>query len=254
MENMKSLKKVFEILELYIEVPRENLSLSEMAKLTGLKISTVNRIASTLVDLGYLAQQKKRGKYSIGRNLIYFAGLLEKQNTFKSLIKPYMNRLNEETGETVFLVNYDNDKLYFVDNIYSRSSFNILADPTFITPLYCSSVGKVFLAEYSESELEEYIANKELKKFTSNTITDIGKLKKNLAEARKNGFAFDDEELISGVRSVASGIKDSSGKTFCCVGISGPNVRMTQSKVSEIAIILKGYTDEISREIGYKGK
>jgi len=252
MNNQKSTGKIFEILELFIEVQRDSLRLSEIAALSGLKTSTANRIASTLVDLGYLSQPQKRGKYKIGKKFMYFASLLGKLDTLKDLIRPYLKKLNDATGETVDLVNFYNNKLYFVENYFSRHSFNIVTDPIMVTPLHCSSAGKILLASFSDSELEKYFSNQEIKKYTPNTITDLNELKKHLAVVRQENIAFDDEELYTGVRSLASGIKDNQGVTFSCIAIIGPNVRLTRSKMKEMSEVVSQYTSEISREIGYK--
>jgi len=250
MDKMKSLRKAFEILELFLEVKSEELRLAEIAKLSGLNISTANRIASVLVELGYLGQTEKRGKYSIGKKFLYFDRILSKKNTFIDLVRPYLLRLNESTGETVNLVNFDGKRVYYIETIMSKHALNIRPDTIAITPLYCTGVGKIFLAAMTEPELNEYFKNADIKAYTPNTITDIDLLKEHLKRVAREGVAYDDEELMPGVRNIAAGIKDSQGKTFSCIGLLGPAIRLTRPKMEEIAAELKQYTSIITSEIG----
>jgi len=252
MNKTKSLVKAFEVLELFLEVERDDLRLADIAKLSGLKMSTANRIAATLVDLGYLSQSGKRGKYSIGKKLTFFDSILSKKNTFKDLVRPYLIKLNESTGETVVLVNFDGKRVFFVENIISKHALNIRPDWSTTTPLYCTGVGKIFLADMTEPELEAYFKNTDIKSYTPNTITDLNLLKRHLMMVAQEGVAYDDEEFLPGVRNIASGVKDNEGKTFCCIGILGPTVRLTRAKMIDITVDLKRYTSEISKEIGFK--
>jgi IclR family transcriptional regulator, KDG regulon repressor len=246
MDNMKSLRKAFEILEIFLEVKAKDLRLSDLAKLTGLKIATVNRICIALVELGYLNQMEKRGKYSLGTKFLYFDNVLKQENPSKEIIRNYLVKLNESVEETVVLVNFDGRRIYYIDEVPSKHTLRIDPDPIAITPLYCSGLGKIFLSSYPEKKLEEYFRNTEIRAFTPNTITDLDVLKKHLIMVARDGIAYDDEELIPGVRNVAAGIVNTKGVFTSGVGVLGPSVRLTPAKMIEIAPQVKQCAKGIS--------
>jgi len=246
---MKSLKKTFEILEVFLNIDSEEvrgLRLTDLAKLSGINIPTVNRIASSLVEMGYLSQTQKRGKYSLGPKFLYFDHVLNKHKSFKDIAQKFLIKLYESVGETVTLVSFYGKRIYYVEEIPSKLPLRIHPDPISITPLYCSGSGKIFLANMSEQELNDYFYKTDLRSYTENTITDQNILERHLMMVAKEGVAYDDEELYVGVRSVAAGIKDIKGNVSWAVSILGPSVRLTRSRMVEITPEVRDCAEQLS--------
>jgi DNA-binding IclR family transcriptional regulator len=105
----------------------------------------------------------------------------------------------------------------------------------------------------TEAEPEDYLNTFNLEAHTANTITDVNSLKTHLMRIAKEGIAMDDEEYFQGVRNVAAGIKDGEGKLTASVGVLGPSVRLTRSRMQEIIPDVKSCALAISTELGYKG-
>ena len=78
-----------------------------------------------------------------------------------------------------------------------------------------TSLGKIFLADLTEKELETYFKNKSMKRCTPNTITDINTIRTHLINIRQEGIAFDDEEWGLGIRSVAAGSERWQWQGYC---------------------------------------
>ena len=76
-------------------------------------------------------------------------------------------------------------------------------------------------------------------------------LRTHLIKVRQEGVAFDDEEWGLGIRSVAAGVKDGNGKVIAAIGTAVPSVRLTFSRMNELASIVKNCADEISKELGF---
>lgn len=248
---MSSLKKAFDILDLFLEVRNDELRLSEIANGSGLKLSTVNRICSELVERGYLKQSEKRGKYSLGRQFIYFADIMKQKNAIKNIAKSHLVKLNSLVKEKVVLANWDGKKIYYVDEIDTEHVLRIVPNKNAQTPLYCTGIGKICLASMSKQDIEKYFRNTKMKIYTPNTITDPNQIKKNLLKITQEGVAYDDEEHIEGVRNVTAAVKDSTGQVVSCVGVLGPSVRLTKSKIREIVPYVKDCAMQISRGLGY---
>jgi IclR family acetate operon transcriptional repressor len=119
---------------------------------------------------------------------------------------PHLDKLAHEMGERANLgILHRNELLYLagvekpgLPTIYSR--FGKTA------PAYCSSLGKAILAHLPGSMLDVYFAEVPLESRTENTITDEATLRKELAEARRQGYAVDREEHIPGLYCISSAI------------------------------------------------
>src|SRR5699024_8618571 len=117
--------------------------------------------------------------------------------------------------------------------------------------LYSTSVGKAILAFLDEAEVERIWAESDIKKWTSNTITDLEELKSELELIRHNGYAEDNEENELGVRCVGAPVFNHDGVVEGAISVSGPTIRVTRDKVEELGGLVKKYADLISRELGY---
>jgi IclR family KDG regulon transcriptional repressor len=247
---MKSLNKALDVMELFLNLEDE-VRLSELARLAGLDRATVNRIVSTLVDRGYLKQPEVRGKYSLGSKFLDFSGLIKKRSKIRDIAMPYMLKLSHLANESVMLAVPDGQMAAYSETIPADHPLRIVPDEGTQFPLYCTGVGKIFLAEMTKEKLNAYLSSKPLEKHTNNTITDINQLKTHLGLVLKEEVAFDDEEYLLGVRNIASGVKNNEGQVIAAVGVLGPSIRLTRSRMLEIVPDVKNCAKEISKELGY---
>jgi DNA-binding IclR family transcriptional regulator len=117
--------------------------------------------------------------------------------------------------------------------------------------IYTAGVGKTFLANMSEKDLEEYLSSVILKPRTPNTITDMDELKRHLNKIKKDGVAYDDEEQELGLRMIAAPIFDWDEKIAAAIGVVGPSSRISRQRMVEIAPLVKKYALQISQAMGY---
>jgi len=257
MGNVRLIDRTFDILELFLTSGKSDMRLSELAQLTGLDEATVNRIAATLIKRGYLRQQEKRGKYSLGMKFLDYSGIIKRQNRIRDIAMPYLFRLSQLIDETVILsfLNVQNGHLSIHnETIHTSQPLRIVPDEGTQFTFHCTSSGKIFLSAITKSELDNYLNFTELKAYTANTITDVKQLKTHLMMVAKEGISFDDEEHILGARGVSTGIKDSEGKLVAVVSVLGPTIRLTRKHILEIASDIKRCALEISKQMGYKGQ
>ena len=120
-------------------------------------------------------------------------------------------------------------------------------------PLHATSGGKIFLSALSELELRKLLEKAKFEKFTDRTITDRGKLRAALEQVSKQGYAADIDEHITGISSLASGIKDGSDKIIGVVAVVGPTARMTSRRIKVIIPHLVKTANDISRWAGWRG-
>jgi len=252
----KWLNKTLDILEMFMDSRNPNeLSLSELTQMSGLKKTTVNRILTGLVKRGYLSQIEKKGKYSIGGTLINLSMMIKYKIKIRDIAMPFLVKLSEIAGELVTLVNWDGKKPYVVEEIQPKIPLRVvISDPSASSPMYCTANGKIFLAAMSEKELEEYLNKTQLHAYTTNTITDADLLKSHLMKVSKELVAYDDEEYYYGIRSIAVPIRNAEGRVVSAVDLMGPAIRLTRAKLAEITPEIKNCSMEISQALGYRRK
>jgi IclR family transcriptional regulator, KDG regulon repressor len=250
---MKTLNKAFDILELFLDQPKE-LSLEELAKLSRLNKTTVCRIALTMVRRGYLKQPKKRGKYSLGTKYLDFSGVLKNGMGIRDVALPFLEELSRELQESVILVLWDGREAILHEIFHARHALKVAPDEGTRMPLHSTASGKIILAYLKDEELQKIFKGKKLEISTEKTIANIKELKKQLNGIRREGIAFDDEEFSLGVRGVSAELRDSQGAIVGAIGVIGPSVRLTRDKMRETVPVIKNYALKISKALGYRSQ
>jgi DNA-binding IclR family transcriptional regulator len=248
---MESLRKAFDVLEVFLAQGGE-LGLSDIANITKLNISTVHGIMAFLRKREYVIQKGKRGKYSLGYKFLEFSDAISKSLPMGEMASPYMKELNGLTHETITLAVLNEYTALIIDRVESPHGLRVSGKAEHEAPLYCTGVGKVLLAYQSEESWREYFSQTDLVPSTSNTIMDFDRLREHLLEIRQQGYGIDNQEFELGVVNIAAPIRDRNGKAVAAVGILGPTVRITDAKIGELVIAVKGCASEISRAIGYR--
>ena len=157
-------------------------------------------------------------------------------------------------SESVIMAIWDGREAVITETFHATQSLKVVPDEGTKIPLHCTSSGKIILANMTDEEFERYYESKGLEFHTPNTITDINYLKKHITIVKQDGVGFDDEEYALGVRSLSAAIKNAEGRVLGSIGIIGPSVRLTRTKMKENIPLVKGCALEISREHGWKGK
>jgi DNA-binding IclR family transcriptional regulator len=115
-------------------------------------------------------------------------------------------------------------------------------------PLHLTSTGKLFLSVADPKQVRSYAQRTGLAGHTRNSLTDIDQLQRELAQVRRHGYARDNEELEPGVRCIAAGIQDDTGKLVAGLSISAPAERMRDEWIDLLVNTAAG----ISEALGYE--
>ena len=247
--NIKSVVKAISIIELLV-TSQQPISLSEMSRKLGMARSTVHGLASTLLDLGYLAQNIETGHYELGVKLYEVGNAVSVYWQEKAVAKEYITRLIEKLKETVHMAKLVDGKVLYIDKQESTHSIRIVTETGVKLPAHCTGVGKVLLAYLSKSELEQILKRNPLESSTEKTISDKDALIKELEKIRKNGFAYDDQEFMIGLKCVAVPIFNHNNKVVAALSVSAPVSRMQGAYIEEIKQELIRTGQEISTKLG----
>ena len=225
---------------------------AEIAKLSGLPVSTVHRFLVNLESGGFLSRDNT-GNYHLGVACVFLGAAAREQLDIRTVSLPHLHILNHRTRETVHLTVRHHASAVYIEKLDSPQPLRIHSRIGASVPLHCSAVGKILLAYMSEPERDKLLSQLELQRFTENTVGSIQELQTQLARVRKNGYASDLEEHELHVRCIAAPIWDHAGGVNASLSVTGPAFRMSSARLREIAPLVRQAGMEISRELGYDG-
>lgn len=234
----------------------EDVSLGELAKRVGFKKTSTWRLAHTLVELGYLHQDSRTRNFRPAPRVLalgyaYFDGL-----DLKQLSLPFLRELSARYDETVNLAVRNGDELIYIERISTSQIVTINLHVGSRLPLYCTSLGRALISEMSDSWLQEYVqriaADPKARKYVQGGAKRIRQV---LQETRDRGYALNDEELVRGLRAVASPIRDRTSQIVAAACISVPSSRAELSDLRRVfAPDLISTAAKISLALGYHPK
>lgn len=244
-------ERVLMVMEAMVECNRPE-KLVALAQMLNMNQSTLYRFISALQNYGYVVQHAD-GRYAMSMKICYLAERLRQQFNFVEELHPFVAEASTLLQESAHLAQMEDMSLVYTDNVANYSQ--ALTIQQFIgktAPLHCTGIGKLYLSEMSDDELNHYIEQKGLPRFTKNTYTDKEKLQAELERIRKNGYAFDDEECEMGVRCIALPVRDYSGKIAAGISVTGPVARITEKLLDSYIIELKNISGRASERLGYQ--
>ncbi|WP_158884676.1 IclR family transcriptional regulator [Amycolatopsis anabasis] len=181
---------------------RSELSLSELSRRTGLPLSTAHRLVGELTRRGAL-ERTDRGRYRVGLWLWEVASLAPHGMGLRETAMPFLEDLYEATHENVQLVVLDAPDVVYLERISGRGAVNVVSRPGGRLPAHATGVGLVLLA-HAPAEVQESVLAAPLKRFTRNTIAAPDRLRRVLADVRRDGFAISDRQVELVALSVAA--------------------------------------------------
>jgi DNA-binding IclR family transcriptional regulator len=239
-----SVEHAFSLLEILLDNGLE-LGITELCRKTSLPKGTIHRLLGTLKNIGYIEQNPQNRKYHLTLKMLKL-GTSMADNIGLSQVIPYMKKLSQKFNESISLAILDRDEIV---HLYSLSSDNTLKLDLKIgsnQPAYCTALGRVLIAYLPEEEIDNYFKRIKLKSYTSHTITNKDKLKRELKLVKQKGYSFVSEEYMRGVSCLAVPLKDNQGKVGASVSFSIPTARFDKNKLSLIIDSLISTAGEIT--------
>lgn len=245
---VQSLDRALSILERLAEA--DGMTLTDLAQSVGLAPSTTHRLLTTLQQRRFADFDEEYGVWVIGVGAFNVGNAFLRNRRIVTLGRPVMRRLMEDVGETVNLAVEDQNELVYVTQFESHAPMRAFFRPGRRAPMHASAVGKAMLAEMDDAALTELLHRKGMPRFTEKTIVDPAALRRELARTRERGWGVDDEEHTVGMRCVAATIHNEHGEVIAGVSVSGPSVRVTETRLGELGARVVQAADEISEQIG----
>ncbi len=254
--NVQAVDRALSLLEI---LAKENsaVSISELARKSGLKLSTVHRLLVTMMNKSFIAQDPITSHYKLGIRTFEIGNAALSSFDLRNIARPYLKQLTEKVNETTNLAVLDGAEVIYIDQIEST---NIVIVKMFARlgsrgPAYCTGTGKVLLADLATDELIKRLNKIEFVRFTPQTLTNIDQLITVLAKIKQDGFALDYSERDEGVTCVAAPIRNYEGRVIAALSVSGPENRMETDRINnEVLPAVREASDSISTRLGYRGR
>jgi IclR family pca regulon transcriptional regulator len=194
------------------------LTLSDVARSTGLPRAAARRFLLTLVDLGYVRTDGRlfalRPRIlELGFAYLSAAGLPE-------VAQPHLEQLVAAVHESCSLSVLDGADIVYVARVPTRRIMTVAINVGTRFPAYATSMGRVMLAGLSATDLDEYLRTTPLQPLTPKTINDPAKLRRVLSRIAAQGFAMVDQELEVGLRSMAVPVHDADNAVVAAINLS----------------------------------
>ncbi len=220
---LNTLEKCIRILTLFsIESPV--LQVSEIAEILDLPRSTAYRYVSALRSHRLVEEAPNGGGYRLGSRISELAATMSRK-PLREIALPYIERVAHETGETVILCALRRHVGVCLEKVDGHHVLRVAHELGDTYPLHAGATGKAILAHLDPELQDAIIDDVGLPRFTDTTITDTRRLKRELTEIRKAGFAESDGEAIAETQGIAVPIFASSGRVLASIGVSAPTHR-----------------------------
>lgn len=210
---------------------RRELTLSEVARATGLTRATARRFLRTLVALGYVGHD--------GRHFTLRPRVLELGYAFLSgldlpqVAEPYVEELVAEVHESASVAVLDGDDVVYVVRVPTRRIMTVAISVGSRLPAYCTSMGRVLLAALAPAELDGYFARVHLRALTRRTTASERGLRRELGRVRHLGYALVDQEMEDGLIALAVPLHGADGSVVAAMNVSANALRVDATDLVE---------------------
>jgi len=250
-ELVKSLQKGLAVIEAF-DAQHPQMTLSDVAKKTGITRAASRRILLTLVAQGYALQEGSIFSLTprilkLGYSYLSSLGLWE-------LAESFMKELVLKTGESCSAAVLDNKDVVYVARVPTQKRImSIKLDVGTRLPAYATSMGRVLLAQMQDEQLEKTIQGLSAEPFTDKTICEPEQLLNCIKKTREQGWALVDEELEIGLRSISVPITDRKGQVKAALNVSTHiSLYSREDIIENILPALQYCADQINQSLGNK--
>ena len=197
------------------------LGTNEIARRTGINVSTISRILATLVSGGLVEHVAATGRYRLGLGIVRLANAVPGRLDIRSLARPHLEELAKHIGETVTLSVPGEHEAFTLDFVQSQLTVRSVAEVGRVSVAHATAVGKVFLAHGGA------LPDGLLRAFTERTIVDPAVLEVEVATTRDRGWGQALGEREEDLNAVAAPVLNRAGQLVAILGVQGPAIRFS---------------------------
>lgn len=246
-----AIDKLMQLLD-FLEVNSEA-SFSDLMGALGFAKSSLHSLLKTAVAFN-LVRQAPSGSYGLGLRLFELGGRAVSRIDLKNEALPELQRLRDITNLTCHLGFLEGKEAIYLVKLESTAVVSVRSWEGKRLSLHSTGVGKALIAWRSDEDIDAFFPGEALPVMTSTTIRTRTELKRQLAQIRRQGWAFDDAEELPNVRCVAAPIRNVRGEVAAAVSVVGVDFNMPNDRLGSLARQVVEICNKISRKLGYSGE
>src|SRR5579859_4148955 len=210
---------------------RGQLTVAEMARVVELPRATVRRCLLTLTTLGYVASD---GRYfRLTPQVLTLAQAYLSSSLLPRVSQSFIEQVSEQLNESCSVSILSGESVIYVARSSRKRPASVHRDVGTHLPAYCTSMGRVLLANLSPAELDAYFKRVSLNRFTPSTIVDERELRNQLDGVRQSGMCVIDGELEHGLRAIAVPVYNTSGNVIAALHVSTQAERVSIAQMEQ---------------------
>jgi IclR family transcriptional regulator, pca regulon regulatory protein len=250
-EFVQSMARGLSVIKAFDEAHPE-LTLSEVARITGLARAAARRFLLTLTELGYVRTDGRT--FALTPRVLELGYAYLSSLSLPEIAEPHLETLVAEAQESASVTVLDDTDIVYVARVPTSRIMRVTISIGTRFPAYATSMGRVLLAGLTDNELDAYLARVTMSQITPRTITDPVALRAELARVREQGWALVDQELEEGLRSLAAPIYDRSGRVAAAANIATHAVRTSAEEAKRTLLpVLLRTVEQISADLRAAG-
>lgn len=242
----QSVTRALAIIELCAAGP---CSSAEIARELDIHRTTVTRLLSVLADAGFI-RHRYDGRYAVGLRLAALGQAALDGYDLRRDMHPFLQDLSDRTGQTVQFAVPSGDAIVYVDKIEPPSSIRLDTRVGSAVVEQTAGVAKAILADRPEDEVAARLSTWTWTQYTPSTLMTPAAYHERLAEARAQGWTYDEGEYEELSHNIAAPVRDHTGTTVGAVSVTAIRTKVDTEALRKMLPILLETTDAMTGRLG----
>lgn len=250
----QSVRRALDVL-MMIARSSSQLGVTELAGRLKVHPSTVSRILDALEAYQLVVQDSATERFELGPGCLQLGQVFLSRVEISEIAEPFMHTLTQETGLMTHLAVLRGGCVVHLKHILPESPVpsRPIMERYAVGEVYNEALGKVLLAFQPDEVVAPIIESIQFTRYTDTTITTKDRMREEVAQIRKNGYAVDDGECVPYIRCVAVPIWNHSGKIEAALSLSGSAQNVRPENVVPLAEQLRSVAAAVAGRIGARG-
>lgn len=213
-------------------------NIAQVSQAAELPRTVVRRLLLTLTELGYVKTDEK--DYWLTPKVLRLGMTYLYTLPFWRQSQLVLEELGTKIKQSCAISVLDSNEIVYIQRFHTKRILALNPSIGSRLPAYPVSMGRVLLSDLPDAELDNYLAQVELKKLASLTITDPAQLTDRIRMVRNNGYAWVDGELDDAICGLAVPVRNQDGQIMAALNVSLLSGEFTEEKaVAEFLPLLK---------------
>ena len=208
---------------------RRAMTIAQISHKTGIPRAAVRRCLYTLKQLGYA--DSEANNFFLKPKILTLGYSYLSSTPLTISAQPCLNQVSRSLNESCSLAVMDEGEVLYISRSATSRVMSVALNAGSRLPAYCTALGRVMLAAMTESQLNDYFSECELRAYTERTLVSEEKLRVLLREVGQTGYAIVEEELEIGLQSIAVPVRGASGAVVAALNIATQTTRVTRHQL-----------------------